>query len=451
MACTSIPFDPTLPAAIHLAGSAARDLLATAVTYGEGELRRAHPCYVHYRPGSEAVVRYDAQVSWAGAPPVRETLVAATRRYGVFPGTLPLVAAHGDAELEVCVWRWPFDPVLTALPLAVTPSGCARLLGDLIEGPVDLDVAAYRPTQRAVVKVTDATGQVLFVKVLPPAQVAPLVARHRALAEAGVPVPTVVAADAAAGWLAMEELRGDTVRDRIKGAPGLWPSADEYLTLFRSLRETRIADQEVPTRTADAVGHAAMLTLVAPEQAPRLERIVTALTHEVRASTARRASVHGDVHEAQLVLGDDVRRARIVGLLDIDDAGVGDPLDDMATVLGHLHFRRCGATTVEERIGLSRYLGELTTHFADECTAMGHAADSLDRVTSAVLVGLATGPFRVQQRDWRSATGRVIEAAAQLLEPDERSLSTISSAPHRGTRSMNVTDTTSDPSTQSGD
>lgn len=405
---TSLIDDDVLPAAAHLTGPGATAILRAAVDAAGGELVSAGPCHVQYRPASDVVVRYRATVSWRGARPVADTLLAAATSAGPPPGTLPVVADTGDRRLEVGVWRWPFDPALPALGDAVTPDRAARLLAGVVRGPVRLEVVAYRPTERAVVRVIDADGAERYVKLVPPAQVPGLVDRHERLRAAGLPVPTVLAADATAGWLAMAALRGDTLRTRLKDGHGPLPRAAELRRITAALGAATLPGvPAVRPRTSSALGHAAMLAAVAEDQVPRLERLAERLTAAAERAEARRGPVvHGDLHEAQLVLDGE----RIVGVLDVDDAGPGDPLDDLATVLGHLRYRATTARRAADRQRIGTYADALRRAFVADVDAT-----ELDTVTGAVLVGLATGPFRVQQRGWARDVRRLLDLAEHLV------------------------------------
>ncbi len=282
-----LPDDDVLPAAAHLAGPDAEALLRTALGAVDGELRTARTSHVQYRPESDVVVRFDASVSWAGAAPVKETLMASTTRHGPPAGTLPVVANVGDRELAVGVWRWPFDPELPGLSDMVTPAIAAERLG--ITGPLALDVVAFRPTERAVVKATAHDGSVRYIKVLPPAQITPVVERHHRLGEAGLPVPRILAADESRGWLSMEELSGDTLRDRIKYGRLPWPPQSEFRSLLAALRAIPLPGATpVRTRTSDGLGHAAMLATVLPDQEARVARLWAVL-----APAADRAALRG--------------------------------------------------------------------------------------------------------------------------------------------------------------
>lgn len=403
--------DPVLPAAVHLTGDRVADILRVPVEASGGTLDGARSVQVRYRPGSELVVRYDASVRWAGsATPVAETLMASTTRDGVPIGTVPVVADHDTGRLEVGVWRWPFDPVLRSLEEAVTPTRIAATLG-LASVPA-VEVVAYRPTERAVVRLTEGDGRISYLKVLPPGTAARLAARHQALFDGGVPVPRVVDHDDAHGILHLEALLGDTLRERLKLDARPWPGATAYTRLLDVFGSVPLGTEPtVPGRVRDAFGHAAMLSEIVPEEQDRLDRITDRLRDgPLQRSNARVGpSVHGDLYEAQLVVEGD----RIIGLLDIDDAGPGDPLVDRATVLAHLGYR--AAVTPRLRDALTGYASALRRDWAPAVEEHGGLAE-LDVVTAATAVGLATGPFRVQQRDWRREVRSQIRAVEALLD-----------------------------------
>jgi hypothetical protein len=306
--------------------------------------------------------------------------------------------------LTVGVWRWPFDPVLPGLAAAVTGHLAAQFLSEHLTAPLQPEVVVYRPTERAVVRVTDANCRRVYVKVVPPVTVAGLVARHGALERVGLPVPHVRVADAAAGLVALSEVTGPTLRELVKAGRDVWPAAPEFLDLRRRLSSVELDAPARPPRRADAVAHAAMLATVLPVAGPTLDRLIDPWRGGAT-STGAAVTIHGDLHEAQVIIGG----GRITGLLDVDEVGPGDPLDDLATVLGHLRYRQL--TTVD-RVAAHRiaaYADALRAGLADAVSVA-----ELDGSTAAVLVGLATGPFRVQMEGWESATTQVLEAATGL-------------------------------------
>jgi aminoglycoside phosphotransferase (APT) family kinase protein len=173
-----------------------------------------------------------------------------------------------------------------------------------------------------------------------------------------------------------------------------------------------------------------MLSIVAPQCSTRLERLTDAFAPALQRARERTpVTIHGDLYEAQLV----VDGADFSGLLDVDGAGPGDPYADPATVLAHLRFRAGADPDRGEAVG--GYADELRTGFVEVLDP-----DELDLVTAAALVGLATGPFRIQQRGWIREVERHLAAAEELARTaDERSLSRPSRASHAEMRELTTT------------
>ena len=391
--------DAFLPAAAHLTGPSAPDVLAAAVAAAGGELISCRPSHVQYRPQADLVVRYRCDVRRDGAT-TQDTVLAATTVNGPYAGTVPIEAEAADGTtLSVGVWRWPFDPILTDLATMVTPQLAEEHLAPLVGGRPRLEVVAYRPTERAVVRV-EGSHREIYVKVVPPTATEALLARHERLSDAGLPVPRALGSGA--GWIAMEALAGTTLRERLKAGSHRLPAPDRYRELLAALAEVDIPGATpARSRVDDAPHHAAMLAAVLPDERRRIGELVERLGERRHQGVG---TVHGDLHEAQLVVDDE----QVTGLLDIDDVGPGDPLDDIATLVAHLRFR---AATSETGAGLIEDYAGATRH----AVALGHDPADVDRHVAAVLVGLATGPFRIQQPDWASTTRRLLALVDQHL------------------------------------
>ena len=384
--------DALLPSAAHLTGPGAVDLLRPAVAAEGGALVSCRASQVQYRPESDLVVRYRCEISRNGTI-ASDTLLAATTIGGPYPGTLPIEATTPDGTtLSVGVWRWPFDPILSELRTMVTPPLARERVGDLVGSDIHIEVVAYRPTEHAVIRVRGDLGEI-YVKVVASATTASLIARHRALGDAGLPVPAILRSGP--GWIAMEALLGTTLRERLKSGTQRLPSPDRYRRMLETLSAVHLDDAApVRSRIDDAPHHAAMLSTVLPDAGGRLAEIAEQLSAPQVGSAV--GTVHGDLHEAQLVVDDD----DVTGILDIDDVGRGDRLDDVATLVGHLRFR--AATSADPRIeGYAVRVRDALSHeFADT---------DVDRHIAAVLVGLATGPFRIQQARWEATTLQVLD------------------------------------------
>lgn len=397
--------DRLLPAAAHLTGADAADVLRPVVAAAGDELISCRTSQVQYRPESDLVVRYRCEIDRHGRT-TTDTLLAATTVAGPYAGTVPVEATTADGtNLSVGVWRWPFDPVLPGLSAAVTPSRAADRLSGLVGRRPEVEVVAYRPTERAVVRVRGERREV-YVKVVPAATTDVLVARHTTLRDAGLPVPRILAADE--GWIAMEALTGTTLRDRLKRGDLPLPPPERFRELHRTLAAADHAGlPPVRSRLDDVPHHAAMLATVLPECRGLLDELVGRIA-AMPPRTAATGLVHGDLHEAQLVVDDD----GITGLLDVDDAGPGDPVGDLGTLLAHLAYR---AETGDDPRIAAYAVGLRAAVAADTEPA------DVDRHVAAVLVGLATGPFRIQQPDWEHMTRRVLAVVDRHLAAAEAS------------------------------
>lgn len=363
------------------------------------------------------VVRYSTQVSWDGKPAQRETLAASSTIHGSHPNTIGVTASTTDGPLDVGVWRWPFDPVLLGLPHVISPESVATVLqsihGDLDPHTVHLDVAAYRPTDRAVLRVdVDGRGTIAYLKVVKPDVAPAIVERHRRLLDAGVPVPRIDAVDETLGLLVLAPLVGPTLRELIKADASGWPESSEFDRIADGFASAPLDGPANVSRLTDGALHARMLAAVMPATASRLEE----LADRFERSPAPPAGtvIHGDLHEGQII----IEQGSIVGVLDIDDAGPGLAVDDRANMLARLAYR---ATTDSVRsTGIRAY--------ADRLRHDSHArfdAEALDLHTAAALMGLATGPFRLQSRGWNDTVVSLLDII------DELSMRELSATAHR--------------------
>jgi Ser/Thr protein kinase RdoA (MazF antagonist) len=206
----------------------------------------------------------------------------------------------------------------------------------------------------------------------------------------------------------MAALGGTTLRERLKSRTQRVPAPDRYRRMLETLSAVHIDDAPpARSRIEDAPHHAAMLATVLPDAGGRLAEIVGRLSAAPTQSAV--GTVHGDLHEGQLVVDDD----DVTGLLDIDDVGRGDRLDDIATLVGHLRFR--AASSADPRV--DDYAVRVCNAFSDEFDD----AD-VDRHVAAVLVGLATGPFRIQQARWEATTMHVLDMIEHHLARADASI-----------------------------
>ncbi|MGY1887499.1 hypothetical protein ACI799_19565 [Blastococcus sp. SYSU DS0753] len=393
------PVPPWWPPSLQvLLGEPAGDLWTTVLDPLSGRLRTLTATSVNLRADGAATVRWTAVVDWADGRSTRESL-AATTGAAIPPGAAVLEGEVAGRPVTVGAWRWPLDPALPGLAWATSAARTARQLGALgIDvGNPRLRLRAYRPGRRAVVEVASPAGR-WFLKVVRPAAVAELVARHAALAPA-VPVPPVLASTGD-GVVVLPGLPGTSMRSALTGDAAELPDPRSLEALLDRLPELPAAarrrnpgDPLPPVRS-----HAHVLATLYPPLTSRLDRLTAAVA--AGAGQHPLVPVHGDFYEAQLL----VDAGTVVGLLDVDTAGAGARIDDWATLLGHL-------VLLEHLSGHSAPIAAYRERVQELLAGRWPEGQLRSRV-AGVLVGLATGPFRVQQPDRAPAT----EARVALAE-----------------------------------
>ncbi len=393
-----VPTDPRV-ATEALLGDGVTDLLAAAVEAGGGRLQgRPVPRQTTYEPGRSLTVRYDAVVAGPDGRTATEMLVAESRRR-LPEGALIL----DDGTHRVGVWRALADPRLPGLAAAMDPDRLGRLFADL-DAPVDGEITprlrAYRPGRRAVVEVT-APGRRLFLKVVRPQNAEALHRRHQLLS-ATSPVPHSHGWSPELGIVVLQAIHGRTVRQALEARRPL-PSGNGLITLLDGL----VDPGELATG-ASAWGtdrFAALIAGVAPELAGRVTDLAGRIgEYEALVAEEPLVPVHGDFHEAQILTDG----GRITGLLDVDTFGLGHRVDDLATMIGHLATL---ALTTRRRPAVERYAASLLDRFDRNVDPV-----LLRGAVASVVLGMATGPFRVLEPNWRRNTAQRVALAERWLE-----------------------------------
>ncbi len=385
--------DPGLPALAVLTGAEAEDLLETAIGPEAGILD-ARLAQIRYVPGISVVAQFSARIERPGDSPTRETIVAASGREA--PGSAFRLVADG---IEIALWRYPHDPALPGLEVAADPTRVLGLLEQLgaPATAVRLRRRAYRPGRRAVIEVVTPVARI-YLKVLRPNRIAALQEKHTAMAT-HLPVPYSFGWSADQGLVALQSLPGQTIRKSLEAGKRRLPTGDQLLALLDAIPPRLGSTVKGPSQRA--ASHARLLKAVVPDLSARIDAVAAAVSDVERTPLV---PVHGDFHSSQ-VLG---RDATVAGLIDIDTAGRGERANDLAMMLGHL-----ASLALASKAGhnIDRYGASLISAF-DE-TVDPH---DLRLRTAAAILGFATGPFRVQEPSWRTATERRITLAERWVD-----------------------------------
>jgi hypothetical protein len=388
------------------------DLLAAAVAHAGGTLVSWRLDHVDANPQHSTTATYLATADWPTGR--REVQLGASARVEGRSGTDERAVIFGDGDREVAVWLYPNDPDLPGLPTAVDPALLAALLTEqrafaapVAAGQLRLEMITYRPRRRAVVKAYlqgPAGVTNLYIKVLRPDAAEGVLTRHRLLAGAGIPAPRVVAGSGD-GLLVLAELPGRPLAKAIFEEP--LPCTAENMIMLLDAMPPAVAGLPGRPPWAYAVDHYAELVAHAmPELGTQLSWLVNEITQGLRAMPTPTVlePTHGDFHEGQLF----VANGTISGVLDIDTVGPGRRVDDLACLLGHLSsIQRMNAEQAARVNGLvARWL-----------PVFDRRVDPLElRLRSAaVIISLATGPYRGQEPDWQAETLTMINTADGLV------------------------------------
>lgn len=313
-----------------------------------------------------------------------------------------------DGHRELGVWRFPHDPALPGLAAAVDPDRMRALLArfGLPAQGLTVHVRAYRPLRRAVVELRTSTASV-FVKALRPDKVEALHHMHRA-AEGGI-VPESL------GWtgdglLLLAGVGGRPLRRLLLSGNTIELERIDPADIVGTLRALPAAFTEQGRRPgwADRARHYAdVVARLHPDVGDRAHAVADAAESR---PTWPDVPVHGDFYETQLL----VSEGRLVGLLDLDTAGAGDPHDDPACLLGHLSVL---AQVKPERAPVIDRFAQRCRREFDE-----HWDPAALRISAAaVVLSLAPGAHRTGGRRWRSVLEQRLELAEHWCRDAARS------------------------------
>lgn len=292
------------------------------------------PVAVYYYPGRTLqVVHQDER----GGLVTRDAVPAGATPDGLRPDAVPPDAVppgeRWDAALRCVVREFPHDPGLPALAAVVAWLGATPQ-----------DVLSYLPGSRAVLRSAAADGATV-TKLGAPEPLRRNHDRHVALFRAGrrygLRLSEPLAIDPAGAWRRERLLPGSTlVRALEAGADPVMLAAGvaDQLAALHAV-PGGVVPQPVDHRAPvllDRWGRKAVrkVARALPGLEPRMRAVVERLAQWQPAGLADPAAagaVHGDLHVANLLVGPGGPV-----LLDLDEAGLGDPELDLAVLTGRL-------------------------------------------------------------------------------------------------------------------
>jgi hypothetical protein len=407
---------PAAQSAADLDGAgllASRDvsaLLQAAVAHGGGRLASWRLDHIDSQPGHATTATYAAVIDWAFGR--RLELLGASARAGERLSTDERAVIFADGRREVAVWLHPHDPDLPGLASTASAAAMAALLNEYRVFPqpvtpaqIALETIGYRPRRRAVLRarVRTAEGQrVLYVKVLREEVFPAILRRHELLLGAGVPAPPVVAATPD-HVLVLAELAGRPLASAMFD-PVPPCRAEDLVTLLDAMPAELAALPRRQPWVAALDHYAAIVAAAVPESESGLIALVNGIRAGLAPEPAGSEPTHGDFHEGQLLVG----AGAVSGLLDVDTAGPGRRVDDLACLVAHLSTVQ--RMNLKQATRIQRLLRTWMPVFDARVDPV-----ELRLRAAGVIISLATGPYRSQEPRWRQETAAILDAAERLL------------------------------------
>ena len=156
---------------------------------------------------------------------------------------------------------------------------------------------------------------------------------------------------------------------------------------------------------AEAVAHYGRLVVAPlPELADEVRWIVRHVERGLAGIPPGVEPTHGDFHEGQVR----VEQGRVVGVLDVDTIGPGRRADDLACLIGHLSTIQ--RMNPQQEAKLRDILARWVPVFDRRVDPV-----ELRLRAAAVILSLATGPYRGQEPDWVEQTRQMVRSASALV------------------------------------
>jgi len=311
----------------------------------------------------------------------------------------------GSGNQSVTTWQFPFDPKLQSLGSVVNtdPLGILFSRLNLAWVPSEVDLLAYRPGRRAMVRCSDES-KTAFVKAVRPRAARRIVSAARLALSSDVPTPNVIGWSPA-GIAIYEKANGI----ELSGAHGSGVTAPVAINAaFEALSKLDRVETEVPSRRPIIdnfswyLARANQAHLAEKTRLKKLEAKIQALKQGSRGS-GEVTTIHGDLHLGQLFVSEDKQRS-LSGIIDLDDMGLGLVVDDVAGMWAnciasmHLsdvenestYWRECIQVLESWRLPLKTDLSRLHSSIAVHLVAQTLSTRGLNPAVAHALIRDAT-------------------------------------------------------------
>jgi hypothetical protein len=396
---TAAPSDPALPQLNQLLDTEAMAPVLARSLGNESAVEELRVERVLYKPRRRIAVHFQALVDGerhdavaratakgAAALELPRYLDAAREINGRSPASIPVAY---DGELDALVTWLPFDAALPAL--AQPPERLLERLPRIGVVRAEAHLLGYKPGARAVMRLGDHVLKSYGKD-----------AQHRRAA-AGLAASSASASVRTATYVASFPDLRLTVQSAVDGAVprAAVDVAAEAGAVARRLQRERLAlplgEATPPSLVAAAERRAALISVIVPELADRLDALVGRL-REAMPSGIPLVPTHGDFHVDQLL-----RVGTDLVLIDFDDMCLAPPALDLASYL---------ADVVR---GRESDLAQIETVRAPLLRGYGGCPPALEWHLAAVTLSRATHPFQRFVPGWPERIEKMVAAAEAVL------------------------------------
>jgi hypothetical protein len=374
----------------------------------------ARATYVRYKPGTSCLLGYVISREEGGdvlAYARAERPGELDRRVGNLrraDAEGPLGRGVALAGHDVAVYPFPNDRRIRALRDVADPDRRRRLLERKAPDRPDLASATlqplrFKPERRFVGRLDGGRGRALIK--LYGTGFEDSLAATEALSGGPVRVPQSLARSRRQRLLVLEWLEGETIAVALRaGDPA---AAAEAGTALAALHGSSVPGLTTRSRESGvaAVGPAAdAVAWLAPDAADAARGALDRIRPELAAETAT-VPIHGDFSAGQVLLG-----PAGPALLDLDEARIGRPEEDLGSFLAALQLDVLRGDLPWD--DAARAAQALLEGYSRGGRLPGDGA--LRRFTAAALLRLAPEPFRHRQPDWPDAVRSLVACAEEL-------------------------------------
>jgi len=331
-----------------------------------------------------------------------------------------------ERGVEICVF--PNDNKISSLGRIVDPELRCRLI-DRVSAGLDSGLCAatprllaYKPERRYTAALMSGGRERAVIKIYAPAAYEAARAGVQLGGELGdLRAAQLLGASDKRYAMMFEWMPGRLLTEAILDPtwdPACLVRVGAGLARFQSLR--RIVDAKDESRTWDraiklvqrrdvetVAPLAELLSFLCPQLAVELQRVAEELPRRLLDAASPRTIIHGDFYSKQILLGDTG-----IGLIDLDEVGLGDPVSDLGTFMAHV-----------ERDGLcGRISADRTQMVRDALVAGYETSRGLDVhrcvpvFTAFKLFARMPHFFRTRDPEWVALTGRALERVCKLLD-----------------------------------